>query len=92
MQSGVQKLVVDGDAVTAALQAALEHGSSRKEDVVEQALSALSRRGRRPPHCSCCAAAKASELVAHQVIWNTRIYTIKDATKDDVGVVTLKKP
>jgi hypothetical protein len=29
--------------------------------------------------------------VAHQVIWNTRIYTIKDATKDDVGVVTLKK-
>jgi hypothetical protein len=37
VQSGVQKLVVDGDAVTAALQAALEHGSSRKEDV--QALS-----------------------------------------------------
>jgi hypothetical protein len=74
VQSGVQKLVVVGDAVTAALQAALEHGSSRKEDVVEQALSALSRRRRRPPHCSCCAAAKASELVAHQVIWNTRIH------------------
>jgi hypothetical protein len=137
VQSGVQKLVVDGDAVTAALQAALEHGSSRKEDVVEQALSALSRWAPTSPTAalrllrsdlrndarvvdyalrslrSCSvraviflipqlvqvlrydrtglleqflrATSKASELVAHQVIWNTRIYTIKDATKDDAG-------
>ncbi len=31
------------------------------------------------------ATSKASELVAHQVIWNTHIYTTKDATKDDAG-------
>jgi hypothetical protein len=130
VQSGAARLAGDGDAVTAALLAVLEHGSSRKEDVVEQTLTALSRWAPTSPtaalrllrtdfrsdsrvidyalrslrRCSVRAviflipqlvqalrydrtglveqflraAGRASELVAHQIIWNARIYTIKD--------------
>jgi hypothetical protein len=130
VQSGAARLAGDGDAVTVALLAVLEHGSSRKEDVVEQTLTALSRWAPTSPtaalrllrtdfrsdsrvidyalrslrRCSVRAviflipqlvqalrydrtglveqflraAGRASELVAHQIIWNARIYTIKD--------------